>query len=418
MKPRVLVSALACHPQRGSEAFFGWSAVCALREKYDLDVLIEENSREALRQENEKSPLGFRAHFVGRKRTFHSNRLIARVQSWIQTFESPDLILAKGAELHRNRPFELSHHITISTWRTPCHLWRLKIPLIWGPIGGGESFPWECRSALSPSAQIFEATRESSTWISKRSRAIMATARKADWILAANQETQKLLAGLRGEAEGLEIQSPAIFSSRRIAELKKGADAKSETGPLRIFAGGNLEGRKGVAIALKALKIVKMEGIPFIYQLGGDGPERRYLERLAWELGLGRQVIFQDSLHGEKYFEELGQTHIFLLPSLREQTGLTLLEAMLAGCLPVVADTGGPGTFLAPDRGFKIPLGEPEAMAASFAEVIRAAHWQRHLIRQLGKKAACFVAQNFTEESYAKKIGSLYARVLKNRKLA
>lgn len=413
MKPRVLVSALACHPQRGSEAFFGWSAVCALREEYDLDVLIEENSREALRQENEKNPLGFRAHFVGRKRTFHSNRLIARVQSWIQTFESPDLILAKGAELHRTRPFELSHHITISTWRTPCHLWRLKIPLIWGPIGGGESFPWECRSVLSPSAQIFEAARESSNWISKRSRAIVASARKAAWILAANQETRKLLAGLRGAAEGLEIQSPAIFSSTRIAELKKGVDAKPETAPLRMFAGGNLEGRKGVAIALKALKIVKMEGIPFIYQLGGDGPERRYLERLAWELGLDRQVIFQDSLHGEKYFKELGQTHIFLLPSLREHTGLTLLEAMLAGCLPVVADTGGPGTFVAPDRGFKIPLGEPEAMAAALAEVICNVHRQRHLIRQLGGEAACFVAQNFTEESYIKKISSLYARVLK-----
>lgn len=416
MKPRVLVSALACHPQRGSEAFFGWSAVCALRERYDLDVLVEENTRDALKHENEKRPLGFRAHFVGRKRTFHSNRLIARVQSWVQTFESPGLILAKGSELHRRLPFDLAHHITISTWRTPCHLWRLKIPLIWGPIGGGESFPWRCRPALSPSAQIFEAARETSNWISKRSRAVRATARQATWIFAANQETQKLLSGLRGEAGGVEIQSPAIFSSGRIAELGKGIDAKPETVPLRIFAGGNLEGRKGLAIAFQALKIVKKEGIPFIYQLGGDGPERKHLEGLAQGLGLGGQVFFQDSLRGEKYFEELRQTHIFMLPSLREHTGLTLLEAMLAGCLPVVADAGGPGTFVAPDRGFKIPLGQPEAMAASFAEVIRTAHRQGHLIRQFGEKAASFVATNFTEESYASKIGSLYEQVLKKRK--
>lgn len=42
------------------------------------------------------------------------------------------------------------------------------------------------------------------------------------------------------------------------------------------------------------------------------------------------------------YWKELAASHVFLLPSLGESSGLTMMEAMLAGCAPFVADCGGP----------------------------------------------------------------------------
>jgi glycosyltransferase involved in cell wall biosynthesis len=43
---------------------------------------------------------------------------------------------------------------------------------------------------------------------------------------------------------------------------------------------------------------------------------------------------------------ELRAAHIYLLPSLRDSAGITLAEAMLAGCVPVVADCAGPGEIV------------------------------------------------------------------------
>jgi hypothetical protein len=43
---RVLISAIACHPHRGSEAYFGWAAVNALARKHNLTVLTHKESIE------------------------------------------------------------------------------------------------------------------------------------------------------------------------------------------------------------------------------------------------------------------------------------------------------------------------------------------------------------------------------------
>jgi len=409
---RVLIVAFACDPRAGSESFIGWNAIKALCGRVDLEVVTSDNSRLGLEKEAAERPLGFRVHYLGTKTNWHPNRMVARLQSWLQAFDFSRQVLAKAQQIHSERPLDLTHHVTITTWRVPSLLWRLGVPFIWGPIGGGEPFPWKCRTLLSSTALIFEAAREISNNVNRMFSEVRASARNAAFCLATNEETKTLLIELRGRKDGVEVMSPAIFWPERIDMLRTGSLPKPATQPLRIFAGGTLQGSKGVAIAIKSLALAKNQGVDFVYLLGGYGQELSHLQNLKKELGLMDRVAFGDNLNGEAYLNELKRSHLYLLPSLRENIGLTLMEAMLAGCVPIVANGGGPGSIVAENRGFKIAISNPDKMAAEIAEVICLLARDPGFREKLGREASQFVATEYSAKNYQDSMAEIYRKAL------
>jgi glycosyltransferase involved in cell wall biosynthesis len=243
-----------------------------------------------------------------------------------------------------------------------------------------------------------------------RSGEVKSTARQAAACVAANQDTFNLLVRLRGSNQGVHLLSPAIFSQEKINFFQQGREGKVDVRELKIFSGGILDGRKGVAIALMGLAKARQKGVKFLYRIAGGGPERAYLQRVARNLGIQDWVIFQESLAQREYQKELAQTHLFLLPSLREHTGLSLLEAMLSGCVPIVADCGGPGHFVGSDRGFKIPLLQPAAMAELLCERLVTIYSKPQILAVLGSRASQYVSENFTRAAYLNGISAIYEK--------
>jgi glycosyltransferase involved in cell wall biosynthesis len=229
----------------------------------------------------------------------------------------------------------------------------------------------------------------------------------------ANPETEKLVKTLRGSDNGISRLMGTFQSEQKVSTFSRFVPEKKLDGPLRLFAGGNMEGRKGVALALAALALVKKAGVDFCYRLASNGPEIAHLKQLAARLDLSRAVLFADSLHGEDYQRELGATHIYLLPSLRDNAPVTLTEAMLAGCVPVVADCGGPGIIVTAACGYKIPVVNREQMVAQLAETIIKLDRDRNLILEKGRAAAQRIAADFSEENYRKTVNAVYAAVMK-----
>jgi glycosyltransferase involved in cell wall biosynthesis len=232
--------------------------------------------------------------------------------------------------------------------------------------------------------------------------------RHASHIFVANSETEHLVKKVRGTQHGISRLMAAFFSTTKVEMFTRFVAEKNLSGPLRLFAGGNLEGRKGVALALHALARVKKAGVKFNYRLGGKGPEFRSLQNLATRLGLQDDILFGESLAGEDYSKELGSAHIFLLPSFRESAGLTMMEAMLAGCVPVVADCGGPGNIVTEDCGYKIPAISHEQMVAQLAEIITTIDGNRKIIREKGLLASQRIATDFSETNYRNAVNAVY----------
>lgn len=88
--------------------------------------------------------------------------------------------------------------------------------------------------------------------------------------------------------------------------------------------------------------------------LVGDGPYREELKHKSAENGLKGTVTFHgwidnDSPEMKKMY---GRASIFISASYFESFGLTVLEAVSAGCYPLVSDIGGHRFILKGDKYF------------------------------------------------------------------
>jgi glycosyltransferase involved in cell wall biosynthesis len=81
------------------------------------------------------------------------------------------------------------------------------------------------------------------------------------------------------------------------------------------------------------------ERIPAKLILGGDGPERPLVERMAREMGICNKIIFTGKVRETGPILEIAD--LFLLPSETESFGLAALEAMAEGVPVVSSNTGG-----------------------------------------------------------------------------
>ena len=408
---KILISAYSADPYLGSEDWFTWSAVRCLARDHELHVLTSSRNRDSLARAAGEGliPPAVQFHYAGAVKPWSPGRLRARFQNWKEYVSFAGATLPVARQLMRTIKFDLAHHVTVASWRVASPLWQSGLPLIFGPIGGNEQFPVRFIPVLSPGAAAYELARMASNRVSRISPAVRNCLRRAAHVFAANLETEQLVKAMRGSDQGVSLLQPGFYSREAIADFSRFDTGKSMAGPLRLFAGGNMEGRKGVALALAALARVKRNGVDFIYRLAAGGPEIPHLKQLAARLGLQREVLFTENLRGEDYRRELGATHVYLLPSFRESTGLTMMEAMLAGCVPVVADSGGPGFIVTDECGYKIPVVSREQMVGQLTAVITAIGRDRKIISEKGPAARKRVATAFSAENYRKSVNAVYA---------
>lgn len=408
---KILLSSVACSPFGGSEGIYGWRACRAIADLHEVWVLTDAGNRDQIEQAKQQGlvPKSMHFEYLGSPRNCHSNRLIARLQSWRRYQEFQKASLAIAMQLHSKIGFDLAQLITFTTWRVGCPLWKMKIPFIWGPISGTEMFPWRFLKMLSPISQIFELFRAFSTWRSRRNQDVRDCAVYSSKIIAIHEQSRSFLADLRRSSNEITVYSSWFFEDEHIATLTQPRDFNSGSAPLRMVAGGNLEGRKGIAVALHALRKVADAGIPFHYRVTSRGPELPFLLRLVKKLALEDSVHLGEPFPAGKYVDRLREFDICLLPSLREGGGLTLMESMLAGCVPIVAACGGPGDTVTIDCGFPIPVTTPEKMIDEIANAVIQLHRNREALQTLGTAARTRLQSRATEKGFRDFMERVYA---------
>lgn len=411
---KILVSAIACDPYQGSESFVGWSAVSALAEDHELWVLTGRRNQPILKRASAEGLIPANVHFIfaGEFQPWHPNRMRAQLQGWREYQRFSRDVLPVARELHAREKFDLVHHVTFATWRVGSPLWRLGIPFVFGPVGGNTNVPARLLPSLSTAAIGYELLRNTSNLISRLSPSVRSCLRHADHVLTSEEETGRLARRIRGFDNGVSILSQAFFKPETLEAFAAREPAREPEGVLKLFAGGSMLGTKGVALALQALAHAKAQGVKFAYRVGNSGAEAPHVQRLAWNLGLTEtEVAFAPPLSGLAYRQELWRTHVFFQPSLRESAGLTMMEAMMAGCVPVVADCGGPGFIVTDDCGYKIPTHSQKQMIQQLANTIIAIDRDRNIILEKGRAASQRIISGFSKENYRTKVNAVYKSI-------
>jgi len=193
--------------------------------------------------------------------------------------------------------------------------------------------------------------------------------RRADLLLPVASSTRNQLLKLGAPAVKTEVQKLGVDVDRFCSD-------RPGRGPFRMISVVRLVEKKGVDVALHAVKEVISCGIPVHFDIFGDGPERKALIALARELGIDDLVTFHGWCDTGELPSRLAEAHLYVSPSRcaadgdREGIPVAIMEAMSCG-LPVVSTlhSGIPELVRDGESGFLVPENSPESIASKIVEL-------------------------------------------------
>jgi glycosyltransferase involved in cell wall biosynthesis len=354
----VLLSAYACMPDAGTEPGNGWNWAVHLAERgikvHVLTVTDRREQIEAYRAKHPNSRVSF--SYVALPRRFrHCSAMHYLLWQWAA--------LRVAKVLHENSPFDLVHHVTYSSIHVPTQLWRLGIPTIFGPVGGGQTTPPSMLDAFGPSRRV-EVLRTAFTRVLPYSILHRAWLQKMTIVLATNSDTLRLVKSL-GKMEVEPWFDAALPESFFAKEPRTFA---TTTEPLRLLWVGRMVPRKALPLTLDVLTKAKH---PATLTIAGSGIPEAEVRRMIADRGLTERVRWAGrrlSLHEVR--QAYTEHDVLLLASLRDSCPAQLVEAMGLGLPVITLDHHGPRDLVPENAGIKVPVTTPKGVLRDLAAAV------------------------------------------------
>ncbi len=219
---------------------------------------------------------------------------------------------------------------------------------------------------------------------------------RADVVIAVSEAVKAFLIKRRiVDKNKIRIVSGAILPQEQTA-----LPLKNTIGTL-----GTLTFIKGTDVLLGAVAITKTT-IPDIRCLiGGDGPDRKMLEKLAETLEIAQNVEFLGAQDGSKEF--IKQLDCYIQASLSESFGMVILEAMSAGRPVIVNDAGGMPELVKDGGGLVFKKNSAESLAKNIIELLG----DKKLTAKLSNEAAK-IARKYDIKTMADKNLEIYQELM------
>ncbi|MFY9530375.1 MAG: glycosyltransferase [Candidatus Acidiferrales bacterium] len=406
---KVLVSAYACEPKKGSEAGAGWNWVCQISRFEECWVITRLNNRDAIDRALAGSPMP-RVHFV-----YYDLPQWARfwkkgqrgTRAYYYLWQIGAYRLAKN--LHRQVQFDLVHHLTFASYWLPSLLSLLPAPFLWGPVGGAESAPHNFWGSFSLRGKLYELVRDVARFVGELNPLVRMTARRAVAGLAVTPQTACRLKALG--CRDVSLSSQSALSVEELSLLRR---VPLRTGSaFRVLSVGRFLHWKGFELGIKAFAEFYQRYPESRYWLIGDGPEDERWRRLARDLGAEKGIVFWGALPRSEVLMKIADCDVLLHPSLHDSGGWVTVEAMAAGRPVICLDLGGPAVQVTQATGIKIPAITPEQVVADIAAALEQIAGDSSRRARLGEAGRARIEQHFNWEKLGDQLAALYARLVR-----
>ena len=383
---RILFSAYACEPGKGSEPEVGWMwATEAASAGHEVWVITRTANRQAIETHIEQQRVPG-LHFV-----------YCDLPDWVRRWKHGGngvhwyyalwqwRAYRVARRLTTSVRFDCVQHVTFVGLRAPSFMGCLGLPFVLGPVSGGECVPRALRGRMSRRAKLTEWGRDLANGVVRVDPVMRHGFRKAERILLATNASKRLV--------------PGKFHAKCVVQLGVGLSREylGWTGPgrrvhdpaLRLLYAGRLLEWKGVDLALRALSAVRAHGAAVRLTIVGQGPAEAALRNLATKLGLDEVVRWLKWIPKSELDALYHQHDVLLFPSLRDSGGMVLLEALAHGLPVVCTDCGGPGTIVNQGCGRVVPAAEStmQEVVDGLAHAVLDLRNDRYLLQKLSRGA-------------------------------
>ena len=401
---KVLISAYACEPGRGTELGVGWNTVREVARYHEVWVLTRpDDGRQEIEAELKRNPVP-NLHFVyftlpiwggGWKwgqGAFQIHYYLWQIQAYF---------IAR--KLHREIDFDVAHHVTFVKYSTPSFLSLLPVPFIFGPVGGGETAPKSFYRDFSLKAKIYEFLRDLSRWLGEVDPLTRMTVRRSTIAWATTEDTAKRLEAMGGK--NIQVLSQLGLLPEEVEQL--GQFSLSAPVPLRFISIGRFLHWKGFHLGLQAFSQANLPH-KAEYWIVGKGSEEKALRALAANLRIASRVKFFNEMSRTDLMNKLGTCLALVHPSLHDSGAFVCLEAMAAGCPVICLDLGGPSVQVTEATGFKVPAKNPDQAISDLAAAMTRLATEPELRARLGTAGRQRVNECFNWSTKGRFLSQVY----------
>ncbi len=269
----------------------------------------------------------------------------------------------QAEELHRAAPFDVIHQLSWASIHHGTQLGASDAPLVLGPIGGGTTSAAGYRDCF-PTTWRFEQLRNAvvrTIGLNPRARRLV---RRSNLILASNSETvsalRRLGAGdvhimLDDGVDPVEVRSLPVEQPR--------------SGPLRVLWVGRILERKGLGMALRAVRMASTS-IDIQLTVMGDGEHRHLVATELTEMSQAGLVVDRGWSDRPALEQAFASHDVLLFSSVRDNGGAPLHAATAYGMPAIVIDHQGPGAITSPEWAIRVPAATTERSERAIAEAL------------------------------------------------
>ncbi len=223
----------------------------------------------------------------------------------------------------------------------------------------------------------------------------------------------------RAEARGRRLRAVVVpmgfdFSTSPTAPDDRGLeDLELQGAPVVLYL-SRIDYMKGVDVLLRAFAKLTPASTAILL-IAGDGPPALVasLKALAAELGLGSRVRWLGFVSGARKRALLELATVFTLPSLSENFGVAVVEAMQAGLPVVVTEGAGLAELVTRAGAGRVTDGSVAALHEALAALLADEPYRRRCA-EAGRRIVC---EELTLEAFGARLERLYRSVLDGQAL-
>jgi glycosyltransferase involved in cell wall biosynthesis len=330
---RLLATAYACEPNRGSEPGAGWALARSLASFADTHVITRTGYREAIEAELPHIPERDSLHFhyvqLPRRAAFYKKGQRGIRLHYILWLRAAHAV---ANELSGRHDFDAAWHLTMANAWLGSPGGPDGMPFIYGPVGGGVVPPAGLLLSLGPRGMAYEGTRLAMRagfrYLNPMARSAV---KRSSAVLVQNPDTAAFLPRKqRGKA--------LVFQNALFPGNPPGTRPSGSRPRVALFA-SRLLAWKGAHLAVGALEYAPAWRLIIC----GDGPDGARLRRIVERSPARERIELRGAVSRDEVLRTMREeAGAFILPSLHDDSPLAVAEAVASGLPVVCLDRGGP----------------------------------------------------------------------------
>ena len=415
-KRTILMSATACLPNSGSEAGVGWNVVTNMSHFYNVVVFTRKANKEKIEGYLKEHPIEnlefvyydipncIRWIFFTKKKLFRNRALIYDFLWHLMAIPSFKRLAKRSGAI-------LAHHVNQCQYRilSPCY--SLKIPTVYGPLGGAETVDeafyqdLEQKTVNKENKRKKGADRKLFRWYQSLSKG------EKYFLFSCNENMKRLENYVLNGAKKKLMPSIAYNEDDFSPYIRK--PINSEKTFTMIYA-GTLFDWKGVKLFLSAADIAFDSQSNIDIKLIGirDIEDQEKVKEWIKHTHIQNKIELIDFMPRNELIARLTEADLFVYPAFRDSGSMAVLEACALGCPTICFNVGGQDVF-PNDMMIKVDVKDTyDSNVKAFSDKLREAHENRADIYDMGMEIQAYVKSHFTWERKIEDLIRIYKEVI------